>query len=39
MVPPSNNDELLKYFPDRRVWLLDASQTPARLSPYSAATK
>jgi hypothetical protein len=39
MDPPAKNNELLNYFHDRRVWLLDAGLTPARLSPYSAAVE
>ena len=31
---PSENEQLLKYFADRRVWLLDADEKPAKLSPY-----
>lgn len=29
------NEELLCYYPDRLVWLVDADQIPPRLSPYS----
>ncbi len=29
------NEELLCYYSDRRVWLLDADVTPARLVPYA----
>ena len=39
MLPSTKNDELLNYFQNRRVWLLDASLTPARLSPYNAAAE
>jgi hypothetical protein len=28
------NQELLRYFPDRRVWLLNGDDSPPRLSPY-----
>jgi len=28
------NEELLKYFRDRRTWLLHADDSPARLTPY-----
>ena len=29
------NEELLRYYADRRVWLLDADSRPARLVPYA----
>jgi hypothetical protein len=28
------NEELLRYYNDRRVWLLDADAIPPQLSPY-----
>ena len=31
------NDELLRYYPDRRVWLLDADTIPPKLTPYDSA--
>ena len=34
---PAKNQELIDYFHDRRVWLVDADETP-RLSAYSALT-
>jgi len=34
---PAENEELLRYFGDRSIWLLDADETPPRLSPYPAA--
>jgi hypothetical protein len=34
---PSENDQLLKYFGDRRVWLLEADEEPPRLSEYRGA--
>jgi len=30
------NDELLRYYPDRRLWLLEADDVPPKLSPYEA---
>ena len=30
----AENRELLKYFRDRRVWLVEADETPPRVSPY-----
>jgi hypothetical protein len=32
----SKNEELIRYFKDRRVWLLDPDDRPPRLEPYSA---
>lgn len=34
---PSENEQLLKYFVDRRVWLLEADEKPPRLSEYPRA--
>jgi hypothetical protein len=31
---PSENDQLLKYFGDRRVWLLEGDEKPPRLTEY-----
>ena len=31
----AQNEELLRYYKDRRVWLLDADDAPPRLAPYS----
>ena len=31
---PAENEELIKYFKDRRLWLLEADEKPAKLSPY-----
>jgi hypothetical protein len=33
---PAGNKELIDYFRDRRVWLVEADETPPRLSPYPA---
>ncbi len=32
---PATNRELIDYFKDRRVWLVDADANPPRLQPYS----
>jgi hypothetical protein len=31
---PEENEELLRYYPDRRVWLLQADDVPTNLVPY-----
>jgi hypothetical protein len=31
-----DNRELLAYFHDRRAWLVEADETPPRVSPYQA---
>jgi hypothetical protein len=36
---PVQNQELICYFQDRHVWLLEADETPARLSAYPTSTK
>jgi len=33
---PARNKELVDYFPDRHVWLVEADETPPRVVPYSA---
>jgi hypothetical protein len=33
---PARNKELIDYFHDRRVWLVEADETPPRMSPYAA---
>ena len=32
---PSQNGELIEYFHDRHVWLVQADETPPRMSPYA----
>jgi hypothetical protein len=34
---PAKNQELIRYFRDRRVWLLNVDKQPVELVPYSAA--
>jgi hypothetical protein len=34
----AGNEELIKYFKDRRVWLVGADETPPKLSPYFSDT-
>lgn len=34
----AENEELIKYFKDRRVWLVEPDETPPRLSPYPSGT-
>jgi len=31
---PEENEELIRYFRDRQVWLLEADETPPKLSLY-----
>jgi hypothetical protein len=33
---PAGNAELLRYFPSRRVWLLEPDRRPIQLTPYPA---
>ena len=35
---PQRNQELLEYFKDRKVWLLEPDQVPIRIQPYSEKT-
>ena len=32
----SENEELLRYFKDRRAWLVEPDETPPKVSPYVA---
>ena len=32
---PSQNKELINYYPERRVWLVEPDEVPAKISPYS----
>jgi len=32
---PHSNEELISYFKDRRVWLIDADEKPPQLVPYA----
>lgn len=34
---PAKNQKLIRYFRDRRVWLLNVDKQPVELVPYSAA--
>jgi len=34
---PTQNQELIKYFHNRRVWLVEPDESPPKLSPYGAA--
>jgi len=34
---PARNKELMDYFPDRHVWLVEADKSPPKVSPYGAA--
>lgn len=31
----AQNAELIRYYPDRKVWLLEADQQPVKVVPYS----
>jgi hypothetical protein len=35
---PAQNKELVDYFHDRHAWLVEADETPVRLSPYREST-
>ena len=32
---PSQNKELINYYPERKVWLVEPDEVPAKISPYS----
>ena len=32
---PSGNEEMIRYFTDRRVWVVEPDRSPPRLSPYA----
>jgi hypothetical protein len=36
---PAENEQLIRYFGDRHVWLLQPDELPPRLAPYSIANK
>ncbi len=36
---PDQNEELLRYYNDRRVWLLEADEIPPQLAPYPCQTR
>ena len=33
-MPPAQNSELVKYFHDRHAWLVEADETPPKVTPY-----
>jgi hypothetical protein len=35
----TQNEELIEYFRNRQVWLLQPDETPAKLSPYLPSSK
>ena len=36
-IGPDQNEELIKHFHNRRVWLVESDVSPPKLSPYGAA--
>jgi hypothetical protein len=36
---PAQNEELINYFRDRHIWLVEADDTPPKLSPYSVSAR